>query len=126
MPLPTTPKGKHESILTSQKFSVLVSRDLPTRFETEYQNLIPTTLLFAPEMKPISIVLLTITGTLLIEAILLQSWVARTMFLNIIDPHPNDSKVVALTETVKLTYHETEVGKIEAGQILYPPCRHDL
>lgn len=77
-------------------------------------------------MKTRWIILLTVFATLAIEALLLHSWMVRFVLLDLIEPGPSHDDALVLTNGVDLQYSGKKVGELQAGQILFAPCRHDL
>lgn len=77
-------------------------------------------------MSKLRIIALTVVTTVIIEALLLQSWFLRFAVLNLLEPGPNDERAFVLTQPVQLRHGNKKIGEIAAGQVLFQPCRHDL
>lgn len=78
-------------------------------------------------MKKRYIVAITIAITLAGEFLISKTWLGREALLSIIAPDPNPhADCLLLTNDVVMTYGTNKVGALQAGQIIYQPCRHDL
>lgn len=77
-------------------------------------------------MSKLWTIVLTTIAMLTLQALLFQSWFIRTAVLDLIEPRPDSEQAFVLTNAVELRDHEKRIGELQAGQILYQPCRHDL
>ena|ERR1039458_5759986 len=81
---------------------------------------------FADGMKKRWVILITVFVTLAVEALLLQPWIVRQAFLDLIDPGPSYGGALVLTNAFELQYDGKKVGELQAGQILFAPSRQDV
>lgn len=77
-------------------------------------------------MKKRYVILLTVLATLIAQAVIFRWWLTRDILLSWIEPGPDPSSGFVLTKDVSLHDHEMQIGRLQAGQRLYYPCRHDL
>ena len=78
-------------------------------------------------MKKRWVVPITVVLTLGAEALLLQSRVIRCLVGELLDdPRPDCERACVLTRPVELRYDNRKFGELQAGQVLFQPCRHDL
>ena len=78
-------------------------------------------------MKKRWVILIVVVVTLGAEALLLQSRLIRGVAVDLLDdPRPVYERACVLTQPVELRYDNQKFGELQAGQVLFQPCRHDL